>query len=189
MSQYLLPCDCGAKTPVSRSQAGVSLPCSGCGTPLDVPTIRNMAKLAVVSEASTKAKNKAGKPSILLGLIAALALSVGIATLAYGGSLAWDQYQLISEITEQKVDLSNDEEDFVREIRTRRLKATPADTWDYWNILVNEGLNEPDPPEFFKIKRFIDSRKPWISGSLSVAAVSLSIFAISGFLMQRLRRK
>jgi hypothetical protein len=189
MSQYLMSCDCGAKTPVSRSQAGMSLPCAGCGKSLDVPTIRNMSSLAVSVDSVGKDKNKiGGRPSIILGLFAALALSIGISTLSYGLYLAWDQYQWTSSLTSQKIDLSRTEEDFIEDVRTVRLQASPADTWDFWNILLEEGLSEPDPPDFFKAKRFIESRKPWISGSLTIASVSLAIFAALAFLMQRTKR-
>ncbi|MEQ1826979.1 MAG: hypothetical protein ABL921_13575 [Pirellula sp.] len=165
----------------------MTLPCSNCGKSLDVPTIRNMASLTVVSSPPVAAA-KTGRPSILLGLIAAASLIVGLATLAYGATMAWEQYQMTSEITKQNVDLSNTEEDFYQQMRTLRLEAPPADTWDYWNMLVEEGLGTPDPPEFFKIKRYLDARKPWIKGYLTTAAISLGIFAIASILMQKFRR-
>jgi hypothetical protein len=187
MIQYLMPCDCGAKTPVNRSQAGMTLPCSGCGKSLDVPTIRNMASLAVETAPSPKAKS--GRPSIALGLLAAAALIVGIATLAYGSVLAWDHYQITSGLTRDNIDLSKSEDEFLAEMRKQRLNAPPADTWDFWNLLVDEGLSEPNPPDYFKIKRYLDNQKPWIQKLFATSGISLSVFALSAFLMQKLRRR
>ncbi len=44
MSNYLLPCACGEKIPVTASQAGQSVRCS-CGVQLEVPTLRGLRDL------------------------------------------------------------------------------------------------------------------------------------------------
>ena len=41
---YLLPCSCGEKLQVDRSQAGLSVPCR-CGATLSIPTLRGFAEL------------------------------------------------------------------------------------------------------------------------------------------------
>jgi hypothetical protein len=191
MNQYQIPCECGTKTLVSRSQAGMRIPCAGCGKPIEVPTIRNLAAFAITSAAAKPVATKSSGtgPWILLGFIASIALIAGVGTLIYGSMLAWDSYVLKADLEKQEVDLTKTEEDFYVEMRGIRENAPPADTWDYWNALIEEGLSEPNPPEFFKIKRYIDSQTPWIRGNFSVAATSLTIFALSAFLMQRFRRR
>ncbi len=44
MSDYLLPCTCGKKIGVTKSQAGQTVRCT-CGTELEVPTLRNLSEL------------------------------------------------------------------------------------------------------------------------------------------------
>lgn len=186
MSQYLIPCDCGAKTPVNRSQAGMTLPCKQCGKSLEVPTIRHMSSLESTTKAVPRAKTK--RPPVLLGLIAALSLICSVITLSYGAFIAWDLYQVTSEAKRQNINLNATEEDFFRDVREFRLSAPPADTWDYWNALVEEGLSAPDPPEFFKLKRFVEGQRPWANGFLLSGAISLVVFALCAFVMQWSRR-
>ena len=49
-TNYLLPCQCGKKTEVDSSQAGLSVRCQ-CGTELAVPTMRGLASLERVETA------------------------------------------------------------------------------------------------------------------------------------------
>lgn len=44
MADYLLPCTCGRKTPVSTRHAGQTIRCQ-CGAELEVPTLRGLAEL------------------------------------------------------------------------------------------------------------------------------------------------
>jgi hypothetical protein len=44
MADYLLPCTCGRKTPVSTRHAGQTVRCQ-CGAELEVPTLRGLAEL------------------------------------------------------------------------------------------------------------------------------------------------
>ena len=187
MSQYLLPCSCGANFPVSRSQAGMSLPCPQCGKSIDVPTIRNMVSLPLATTAQSSATNT--KSSVWLGLAAAISFLVAAIALYYGGSLAWERYDIRSRMVAQKVDLTMTEEDFFNETRKSTMNASPADTWDYWNALVQEGLNDPNPPDYFKLMRYLESRKPAMVNSFVTAGVSLAIFAALAFLMQRVKKK
>lgn len=49
-SNYLLPCQCGKKTQVDSSQAGLNVRCA-CGAELTVPTMRGLAALERVEAA------------------------------------------------------------------------------------------------------------------------------------------
>lgn len=50
-THYLLPCQCGKKTEVDSSQAGLQVRCE-CGTELPVPTMRGLASLERVDRAA-----------------------------------------------------------------------------------------------------------------------------------------
>ena len=187
MSQFLLPCSCGAQIPVNRSQAGMSLPCLQCGKSIDVPTIRNLAPYANTLPAK---KETTGNNSWKwLGPIAAIAFLVGLVGLAIGGNMAYERYYIISQVTSNGMDLTKTEEDYLSEVRKVALKSAPADTWDYWNVMVSEGLSDPSPPEFFRIKRYLESRFQPMMAWLITGAAGTAIFAVTSVLMQKLRPK
>lgn len=48
MSIYLVPCACGQKTPVDRSRAGMTVPCS-CGAQLEIPSLGKLSSLEQLS--------------------------------------------------------------------------------------------------------------------------------------------
>lgn len=183
MSKYLLPCSCGANIPVSRSQAGMNLPCPQCGKKIEVPTIRQMSTLEAVDASVSTAKNSTSPNS--LRIFAALSLIVGLVALFYGGRLFLERYSIISVLAKQDMDLSKTEDDFLADMRKTSMSFTPADTWDYWNELTTEGMVDPNPPDLFKFKRFLEGRYPWMQGSLIIAGISLMMFAISSIIMFR----
>lgn len=56
-AKYLLPCSCGRKIPVDRSQAGQGIQCA-CGAQLEIPTMRALRLLERVAP-----KPGAGRPA------------------------------------------------------------------------------------------------------------------------------
>jgi len=58
-THYLLPCQCGKKTEIDSSQAGLSVRCA-CGTELAVPTMRGLATLERVESAPQDEPVEAG---------------------------------------------------------------------------------------------------------------------------------
>jgi len=187
MSQFLLPCACGANMPVNRSQAGMSLPCPNCGKTVEVPTIRKLAEFA--TSAPVKKQAKSSQSATWLGPIAALSLIVGLIAFAYAGYLYYERYSYVALINQSGGNLNVKEADFLEDIRNHALESAPADTWDYWNIMLEEGLPDPDPPDLFKIKRYLASRAPMLFGSLFTGGIGLAIFAFSSFLLQKLRAR
>ena len=185
MSQFLLPCACGAKIPVNRSQAGMSLPCPQCGETVEVPTIRKLAEFALT--ATAKKETKTGLSAKWLGPIAAISLIVSLIGLAYGGSLAYERYSFISQLTHNGASLNTTEAEFMTEFRKSALQTTPADTWDFWNIMVNNGLRDPSPPELFLVKRYLASQVQPMFVSVVTGGISLAVFALATFLMQKFR--
>ena len=163
----------------------MSLPCPQCGQAVEVPTIRKLAEFA--STAIAKKETKTGLSAKWLGPIAAISLIVSLICLAYGGSLAYERYSFISQLTHNGADINTTEEEFMTEIRKSALKTTPADTWDFWNIMVNHGLRDPNPPELFLVKRYLASQFQPMFVSFVTGGISLAVFALSTFLMQKSR--
>jgi hypothetical protein len=196
MSHFLLPCDCGAKVTISRSQAGMTVPCHQCAKQLQVPTIRNMSSLAIADSAELEKDSiaKRGLPSRsrspwMLGLLSAVFMLVAIGSLAYASFIAYERYSIFADLKEAKVDLTKTEEDFISQIRAISLQASPADTWDYWNELTEQGLTEPNPPEFFRVKRYLGARKPVMEKWFAIGGVSLALFLGTAVLTQLMTKK
>jgi len=184
MSQFLLPCVCGAKIPVNRSQAGMTLPCLECGKTVEVPTIRKLAQFVSIVPTKKEAKGRSAK---WLGPIAAISFLISLLGLTYGGSLVYERYSYISEITKSNANLNLTEAEYIAEVRKSALLSAPADTWDFWNAIVNNGLRDPNPPYRFQVKRYLASQVTWMRDSFLVGGISLAVFALSTFLMQKFR--
>jgi hypothetical protein len=186
MSQFLLPCRCGGEIHINRSQAGMSLPCPQCGELVEVPTIRKMAELRVATESPT---SQPAKQSTALRLFAAISLIVGLVGLFDGGMVFWERSSIIKGLENMKLNMSMSEDDFLGDMKELSMKASPADTWDYWNQLIDEGLTAPDPPEFFKYKRYVESRSPRMIRSSVIGFAGLLFFAICSVAMFSGKRK
>ncbi len=165
----------------------MSLPCPQCGASIDVPTIRKLAAFATAPLA--KKESKTNNSWKFLGPIAALGLLVGLVALTYGGSLFYERYITINQVKQSGMDLNKTEDEFIAGVRQNAMKSAPSDTWDYWNVMLEEGLSDPNPPDLFRVKRYLESRLPTMIGSLLLGCVGVVIFAISSILMQKLRTK
>ena len=187
MSQFLLPCSCGAKLPVSKSQAGMSLPCPECGVLVEVPTIRKLSTLATAIPEKKRAK--AGKGLNWLGPVAAISLLVGIVALSYAGYLFYERRTYIAFAVQNGASLDVKESDFIADIRKSAEQSAPADTWDYWNTMINDGLKDPNPPDLFKMKRYLEARLPTMLNSLWVGLASAAVFVGTSFLIQQQRKR
>ena len=186
MSQFLLPCACGGKIPVNRSQAGMTLPCPQCGKTIEIPTIRKLAEFASV--ASEKKETKRVGIAKWLGPIAAIAFVVGLIGLAYGGYLYYERYTYLSFISQIGGDLKLTEENFMVEVRKSAIQSAPADTWDYWNTMLYDGLKDASPPDLFRAKRHLEARWPTMTYSFFVGLAGLGIFGASCFFLHRSRK-
>lgn len=187
MSQYLLPCTCGAELPVSKSQAGMSLQCPKCGVSVEVPTIRKLSALATATPEAKRAK--VSRAFNWLGPLAAVSLLVGIIGLSYAGYLFYERRTYVVFAAQNGADLDAKESDFIADIRKSAEQSAPADTWDIWNAMLNDGLKNPDPPDLFKVKRYLASRWPTMLNSLWVGLSGTAIFTIASFLIQRQRKR
>ena len=184
MSKYVLPCDqCGSSAVISRSQAGMTIPCEACDAILQVPTIRNFGTLKEVEAESLTPVTS--KNSLWLSSLAAIAFIVGAASLTYTGMVGWEYYNLLHQVAVAKMDLTKNEEDFVRDVRAASMQATPADTWDYWNEMTEVGLSQVSTPDFFRIKRYIESQKPILFQWGTTALVSFAIFTAIALVLRK----
>ena len=117
MSKFVLPCNsCGSSMVIARTQAGMSIPCDGCGVVLQVPTIRNFGSLKQVEAETPVAATP--KRSLWLSWLAAIAFIAGAGSLAYTGTIGWEHYNLLNQVAAAKMDLTKNEEDYVRDVRT-----------------------------------------------------------------------
>ncbi|HVU87729.1 MAG TPA: hypothetical protein VHD36_10440 [Pirellulales bacterium] len=76
-TEYLLPCPCGHKLAVDRSQAGLSVGCPQCGAALTIPTLRGLDRLErAAPEADQHAQDWGLRQAVFFvgGLLGALAL-------------------------------------------------------------------------------------------------------------------
>ena len=163
----------------------MSFPCPQCGETVEVPTIRKLAEFAL--SVTAKKETKTGHSARWLGPIAAISLIVSLIGLYYGGSLAYERYSFISQLTDHGANLKTTEEEFLVEFRKSALQTTPADTWDFWNIMVNNGLRDPSPPELFLVKRYLASQVQPMFVSFVTGGIALTLFALSTYLMQKSR--
>jgi hypothetical protein len=187
MSQFLLPCVCGSKIPVNRSQAGMSLACSQCGQVVEVPTIRNLSQFEVVS--SPTARPKSMQLTKWLGPVAVLSLLVGLFGLAYAGFLYYERSGYYAMIRHYKADIKMTEADFAAKEREFAMRSTPADTWDNWNKMLSGGLQDPDPPDFFRVKRFLEKRWPTLVWTSTVGLVGMLVFGLCTVVIQKSRKR
>ena len=165
----------------------MSIPCHQCGKAIDVPTIRKLNEFAVAVPATKSSKS--GSSTKWLGPVAAISLIVCLISFSYAGYLALERYALVEEMVANKADLSATEEDFLSQTRKAALRSQPADTWDYLNVMIEKGLQAPNPPDFFKVKRYLASRLPPLQISLTIGGITLAIFGIAAFVLQRGRKR
>lgn len=178
MSQFLLPCSCGAQIPVSRSQAGMALQCPSCGKSIDVPTIRHIAALPPATTTTTTADRPTTPPSILLRVLTGIFLISAIGFLGYGGLMAYDRLTF-------PVDLSKTEEDYYAEARKAVENMPPVAAWDTWNVIAYTGLSETYTPDYFRMKRAFEQAAPYMYTYLGIGAFSLAGFVTSIILARR----
>ena len=181
MSQFLLPCSCGANVPVSRSQAGMTLPCPECGKVVDVPTIRVMNTLQVATQTAIPVAGKS--QSTWLRIFAVICFIVTLVTGYFGGELFLLRRNIENSMASRDIPLNMTEQDFLDDMKQAALKRPPADTWDYWNELINDGLLPPNPPDYFKVKRHYEAQYRPMVNWLTACGVSLGLFLISFMLM------
>lgn len=169
--RYLLPCGCGNKLEVDRSQCGLTLACS-CGAQLTVPTLRGLQELEPVQAPPTAAGSaarrwSAGKGLIFLGCVLLVLSAVGEVAL------------LLTRPRPPQFEWSHAEN--MRELDARRL----VQLWDLWDLL-RKGLDEG---EFEVVTKYRQQRAKhqvfvWV---LTLPAVLGLLLAGAGLVLPQLQ--
>jgi len=139
MTLYRLTCDCGNTVTVSRSQAGLTVPCA-CGRQVNVPTLRDLAQYGVEDQPTTRPKGTWGPRQgfIFLGLLVA-AVGIALALWCLGQMVPSDPTQgWQSEWFQVNVDALTPEQ-LLSEMRAQHqgLDATEPSIWDRYQAERN----------------------------------------------------
>lgn len=135
-AQYLLPCECGAKTPVSTAQAGTEVPCE-CGRTLPVPTLLALKKLDPAEVSPVAVRSSFWTPlqgGMFAGGIVAVILAVG--------AVIW------VSVKRSRLDTARPREITIDELLLDTNARSPEQQWQMWWILAdpqNWPLDRPVP--------------------------------------------
>jgi len=187
MPKYLIPCPaCGATTPVGIAQAGAAVPCVACGASLDVPGTKQLRSLPIVEEDQVTGRRAGAAGGARDGgnlgyrfLVAAM-LVVSALGLGYGGYLAYLRWNA-------PIEFGHSEEEIYEEIYENSMTDPPARAWDHWNYLLDVGIPDPKPIDYFLINRVYEQQKPWMIGSLAIGGVAFLAFLALSLLGPRPR--
>ncbi len=170
---YLLPCECGHRLPVKKSQAGTFVDCSQCSRRLDIPTIAGLSRLDWIDDespqsGSNKSTNRRWSP--LRGFLAATCFVIALVGLGRSGSYGVYRYYHPTKFT---VD------DWMKLMDEESQTLSPAETWDTWRLIQESGLADKKPPEPFVQKRFLEEQDTsmlrWaIAGGLGLIGLILT---------------
>lgn len=161
-THYLLPCQCGKKTEVDSSQAGLQVRCE-CGTELPVPAMRGMAALERVDREADKLGGKKGstwgRRQGLMFLGGVLVAGAGLIALFF-----WSMFP-------QRPILQYDFE--------AQQELSPVDSFTEWREL-QKGIELPDAElHLSRFDQITDELLQWEMVCGGVAAVGL-LFIIVG---------
>jgi len=155
-TQYLLGCDCGKKVRVEAAQAGQMVRCK-CGEPLEVPTIRGLARLERIESKSADEPRRGWKMrdgAAFLGVVFIVAAVVAAITL---------HVVRYNQLSKARADLYP-----LESIRHAVEEFPLGHTWEEW-IRLRDGFQPVNyTPEMLReqedaVRAFIRSRyDPWI---------------------------
>lgn len=128
--KYLLPCACGAKTPIEITQAGGSATCT-CGAALSIPTLGRLRNLEPVEEKLPAAQDSNwsaahGMLFVLGGLIAVIGFGI-LAQCLYNRS---------------QIDLSTTLETVAKDHEKTLDNMSPSALFDIWQKIRTLGIKD-----------------------------------------------
>ena len=170
--QYLLPCNCGRKTPVETRQAGESIVC-GCGAKLDIPRLLELKKLEKAATPTVEVK-----PSSVWGIGHSLVLSGAV--ILVGVVVLWFLV-LRSAYGDPFEGMTPDQ------LRAEFQKMTPMDTWKTWLYFKQIGLN----PRKDRMERELEgqfAQRQMLLTYLGIAAAGGIALIIAGIFIARRKR-
>jgi hypothetical protein len=170
--RYLLPCECGRKIPVAKSQAGDTLTCE-CGRTLAAPKLRDMVQLETAPDEAPVATRRLTW-SERQGVMFA-----GGAVMLILGALVFTliTLQRRSLHTEKPAVNQDDMATYLAEID----RNTPTQNLELWEKeILQEGLQQDPQAQAYLTHRRIASVLNWIrlvAGAISVAGLGLVVAA------------
>jgi hypothetical protein len=175
--QYLLPCSCGHKTPVSVAQAGGQVACV-CGNSLPVPTLRGLRELEIAPAAVVE--KKAGW-SRTHGAVFATGLTVAAIGVVLRALSVLQYGQIVGfGMTKDRT------EDVLRSQQADIEGMSPTQVLAEWRKDVEDGLGEPEEPPWSKFKRLAANKMSWIKfgsaaviGGILISLITLLVPATS----------
>ncbi len=167
MVQYLLPCQCGRKTPVDSAKAGQTIECE-CGAKLEVPTLGGLKNLerVVTPKPATKTTWGPRQQVLLIGIIIC-ATGLGIA--GY-----FRHYRPLPPPRELRIEL------IPKHVESLSLMQTLA----LWGAL-ERGLPEHSALEQQAYQKARDAYHRRAGVALFIAAVGLVMMVISLFIPKK----
>lgn len=161
-AKYLLPCSCGRKIPVDRSQAGQGIQCA-CGAQLEIPTMRALRLL----ERAAPKPSAGPPPRSAWGARQRLLLLGAVITIAALGLTA-----LLYSSRPRRADVED---------------LSPIRTWVLWQEL-RQGVKQRRRGE----KRFLERvtrHRRWMGVLLVVSGAGMLIMAGSRLVPDRRRTR
>lgn len=171
MPQYALGCQCSATIPVGIAQAGGSVRCPQCSTLIEVPGTKVLRTLPVVEEAHAEVASGRSGDTLSQRFLPALLLAIAAISLTTAGVLGWARWN-------SPIEFGHTQEEFIAAFRDDAMQDPPARVWDHWQYLVETGLPNHQPPDYFVINEYFERRKPWLIGSSILGALSLGMFLL-----------
>ncbi len=165
--KYLLPCaQCSEKRTVDVSQAGRQLVCR-CGATLEVPSLRAIRALETVADAGAKPVRRSWSPARGVPFAVGLVLVLAGLFVAGNAGLRW----ATAEVPPPPATA----DPLLPELDT----LSPADTWDAWLDLRNNGLGPYVPTAKFMVEAALRYLFRVMVTGLVVAAAGLTIAAVA----------
>jgi hypothetical protein len=168
---YLLPCTCGEKVTVERSQAGQLVQCR-CGASLEVPTFAGLSRLsqaAPTHSARPTAGTWGGRQRVLL---------VGGILLVAAGALATC---LVISWPVIPTELSTAEQ--IERIEQRAKVLSPVESWVTWEAFHATTLDPRRPKPDPRLEEAIQWYRAWL-GVASVLALCGAALALAAWLVR-----
>jgi len=165
---FAIPCSCGARVRVSAGQAGGRTTCGGCGRPLDVPRLRDLATHATAEQGPAGSGWDAGRGMVFAGCaLAVLAMLAALMAEPLGGVL-------IGRPPAPQA------------IRQSVAAAPIAAVHAAYTQAANEGLNRPPSAVEVRLQQYARLAKS-LAAALWVLAVGGGLVALAGFMLRSAR--
>lgn len=168
---YYVPCECGKKLIIQKSQAGQEIPCE-CGKRVAVPTLRGFAALEPAQATPGKSRSVAtGKAwSRTRGLLSAFFMFLFALSLAVAGYYAVGRHRIIRDYN-----ANHTVQDEVRDSLALIDQQTPAEVWQQFREMRKISLQSVQMPEFYMVYLTRLEYEAWIKYALILAASSLGL--------------